>query len=112
MTLNKAILYTAKGLSIFSLFIIGMFLAGEFFSDQASSFTSTKEIIMFSFFPMGLCIGLILSWKNSLIGGLIATISILAFHFIEKSMGFHIWIDGLAFPGVLFLLNGIIKRVK
>lgn len=110
--LNRIILWTARGLSIFSLFFIGMFLAGEFFSEQASTFTSNKEIILFCFFPIGLCLGLIYSWKNAFIGGAISTICIIAFHLLETKIGFNVWLDGLALPGALFLIHGLISKFK
>ena len=112
MTFSKAILYAAKGLSIFTLFFIGMFIAGELFSDNPSSYNSAKEVLMFAFFPTGLCIGLFASWKNSLVGGIIATGSMIAFHITDPSIGFLTWFDVLTLPAVLFLAHGIITQKR
>lgn len=109
---DKAILWTARVLSIFTLFFIGMFLAGELFSEQTSIFNSTKEVILFCFFPIGLCLGLVVSWKNSLVGGIIGSMSMIAFHIIEPSIGFLTWFDLLTLPAVLFLLHGSINLRK
>ena len=108
MKYSKAILYAAQGLSFFTLFFVGMFIAGEIFSVKPSSFNSAKEVVMFSLFPIGLCIGLFASWKNSLTGGSISSGSMIAFHIIDPSIGFLTWFDVLTLPAVLFLIHGLI----
>jgi hypothetical protein len=53
---------------------------------------------------------MIISWKWEGIGGLITTMSIILFHIIGRDYTLNIYIDGLSFPGILFLLCWVWKR--
>ena len=74
--------------------------------EESGSFISWSEVIQFSFFPIGICVGMIIAWKCEVFGGIITIISIFAFHLIRSDLLLDIWIDGLATPGILFLLCG------
>jgi len=47
---------------------------------------------------------MIISWKWEGIGGLITTMSIILFHILDSNYTLDFYIDGLSFPGILFLL--------
>ncbi|RLC58210.1 MAG: hypothetical protein DRH89_01630 [Candidatus Cloacimonadota bacterium] len=82
---------------------------------DADSF-SLMEGIAFAFFPIGLTLGLIIAWWKEGLGGIIATISIIAFHlimlFAHGNPDFVILIELLAVPGPLFIIYWLLSRKK
>jgi hypothetical protein len=103
--LTDMIRWTAGILSIISIGIMLLFMAGEGFSKK---FIKPVEWILFLFFPFGISVGMILSWWKEGIGGSIAVGSLLMFyavHFIIEGKFPSGW-AWLVFtiPGFLFLL--------
>ena len=97
---------------IFSLFSIGFilfFLIAHLIGDDFGQFNSIQEKMMFLFFPIGVCAGQMIAWKWELIGGSVTGISIIGFHILEKKYSIPI-IDGLALPGLLFMLSGLFYK--
>jgi uncharacterized membrane protein AbrB (regulator of aidB expression) len=96
--------------SALSFIFIALVLIGVFFDKDPGGFNSTKEILLFSLFPVGVYAGMIVSWwKSPLFGGLISTICLIIFHIIETEIGLNIWLDGISAPGLLFLIYGLLK---
>ena len=106
--MKRVLLLIAKTWSAWSLTFMGLALIGQLFAPEPATFKSTFEIILFSFFPIVVSIGLIISWwKSHIIGGAITTSCLVIFHIMRPDLGFKTWIKGLSAPGILFLIYGI-----
>lgn len=92
--------------------MVGAHLIGALFGseERGSGFQSTTEVFGFIFFPVSIMIGLALAWKWEGLGGIITTIGIISFHILRPDLIFDPMIDGLAFPGLLFILYWILVR--
>ena len=74
-----------------------------------------KEAVGLVFFPLGVICGMLLGWRNELLGGIVTVASLLAFY------GWHFLHAGglpggpyfviFAFPGLLFGLVAGIRRI-
>jgi hypothetical protein len=102
--------WTARVLSAASIGILLLFMFGEAVDVSAITW---KEMAGIMLFPLGLIAGLILGWQEEWKGGALAVFCIVAFFFvygyvldgrIEKIW----WFLAFAFPGVLFILYGIL----
>jgi hypothetical protein len=87
--------------------IIGTFTGGD---NPNGGFKSTSEMVSFLFFPVCTIIGLGLAWKWEGLGGLITIGGIIGFHIIRPDLILDLWIDGLAAPGLLFLIYWILSK--
>jgi len=103
--ITNMIRWAARILSVVSIGLVLLFLIGEGFD-----YTRIKpsEWILFIFFPFGISIGMILSWWQEGIGGII-TVGCLAMFYIVHFATAGIFPHGWAFlvftiPGFLFLL--------
>jgi hypothetical protein len=97
--------WSARALSILVLGVVIIFAFGE--GLNLSRFTA-RELVLFVFFPTGVCLGMALAWRWEGLGGAITIASLVAFYLVHRltSSGFP---RGLAFvamaaPGFLFLL--------
>lgn len=105
---HLALRWAARVLSIASTAVLFLFLVGEPF--DVSRITA-KEWIGFAFFPIGIVIGFAVAWWREGLGGAITTASLLVFclvylNSISKGWAFFVF----AFPGLLFLLSGLLSR--
>ena len=110
VTWEKRIRWVARIWSILSIaFFLVMAIGEGFFARDSADFSSMRDKIAFTFFPIGIFLGLILSWRWEGIGGVIVIGSIFAFYLT-------LWLyDGklprgpyfalLATPGLLFLVS-------
>ena len=94
---------------IWSLATIGFILAfcgGE--ESSAQGFTG-QELALFSFFPIGVCLGMVLAWRWEGLGGGVTVASLLGFYLVHRVVhgGYPMgpWFALLAAPGLLFLLS-------
>ena len=111
--MQSALLLKAKTWSALSLTFMSLALIGQLFAPKADTFKSTVEVSFFSFFPIGVSIGLIISWwKSHLIGGAITTSFLVLFHIMRPDFGFKTWIEGLSAAGIFFLIYGIFYKAK
>ena len=96
----------------FLLFMVGAHLIGSFFGsgENGSGFQSTTEVFSFIFFPVSIMIGLALALKWEGLGGLITIVGIICFHALRPDLIFDPMIDGLAFPGFLFIIYWVLAR--
>jgi len=115
----KILLWTARiwgAISlVFLLFMVGAhFIEALFVSKEpiGEGFNSTSEMISFLFFPISIMVGLGIAFKWYRIGGLITTIGIICFHFFRPDLLFNPMIDGLAFPGLLFLMYSFLNNSR
>lgn len=98
---------------LFLLFMVGAHLI-EAISGGAdgNGFQSATEVLSFICFPVSVMIGLGLAWKWEGLGGIITVAGIICFHITRPDLIFDPMIDGLAFPGFLFLLYWFLVRNK
>ncbi|PCI35458.1 MAG: hypothetical protein COB60_02845 [Flavobacteriaceae bacterium] len=93
--------------------MVGAHLIDALFVSKESigeGFNSTTEMISFLFFPISIMVGLGIALKWYRIGGFITTIGIICFHFFRPDLLFNTMIDGLAFPGLLFLIYSFLNN--
>jgi hypothetical protein len=89
-------------------FLLLMFVGQAIAPTQQSSSMTSPEALGLLFFPIGLCLGLILAWKWEKAGGIIAIASMGAFQLTIKDA--PLWMLGLAAPGLLFIACWISSR--
>lgn len=96
----------------FLLFMVGGSVIGTFTggSNPNGAFNSTSEMVSFLFFPLSTILGLVLAWKWEGLGGWITIDGIVGFHIIRPDLIFDLWIDGLAIPGLFFLIYWILSK--
>jgi len=94
------------GLCLFFLiFMVGAHVIGAISgTSDGAGFSSTQELISFLFFPISIMIGLGLAWKWDGLGGLITILGIVGFHIVRPDLIFDPMIDGLAAPGIFFII--------
>lgn len=89
--MQKELLITAKIWSALSLGFMGIALIGQLFAPKLANFKDFEEGILFLFFPVGVLLGMIISWwKSHLIAGITTTICLIIFHFIRPDIGLNI----------------------
>ena len=96
---------------------IVLFVGAHFFeSGSGIGSMSLENAIAFTFFPIGLTVGLIIAWWKEGLGGIIATGSIIGFHltmlFVHGKPDFVLFIELLAVPGPLFIICWLLSRKK
>jgi len=101
----------ARAISIVSVAIILLFVLGEDFEFRK---VTAKEWVGLGFFPVGVLIGLVLSWREELIGGAITLTSIAGFYLVYGWLLNSTLRLGWAFlpfilPGLLFLIYGYLR---
>jgi len=106
ITVKDAIKTIARFWSILSTIMILLFIFGE---GLDLSKLTLNEWFGFLFFPFGLVIGLIISWKKEIVGGIVTIVSITVF---AIAMEINWFIIALGFPAVLFIIHGIITKNK
>ena len=100
-----ALRWSARVLSILAVGVVLLFAFGE--GLNLSHFTA-RELVLFVFFPVGVCLGMALAWRWEGLGGGITVASLAAFYLVHRltsssfPRGFAF--VALAAPGFLFLL--------
>jgi hypothetical protein len=103
--------WSARVLSILAVGVVFMFAFGE--GLNLSHFTAS-ELALFLFFPVGVCLGMVLAWRWEGLGGGITVASMAAFYLVQRltsssfPRGFAF--VALAAPGFLFLLCRLCAR--
>jgi hypothetical protein len=104
----------ARILSIISIAFILIMVVPHLFFPQQSKPPTFGEIVGLFFFPFGVFIGLIVAWKSEGPGGMIAIGSVICFHvtmlITGGSLDLNPFIEGLAVPGLLFLIWWFLSR--
>jgi hypothetical protein len=75
-------------------------------------FHSITEMLSFLFFPLSTIAGLGLAWKWDGPGGLVVIAGIIGFHLLRPDLSFSWLPDGLAVPGLLFLLYWYLDKKR
>jgi hypothetical protein len=93
---------------VLSLLAVGVLLSFAFGMQLNLSQFAARELALFVFFPLGVCLGLVLAWRWEGLGGGIAVASLAAFYLLHRllSSGYPrgVAFAVLASPGLLFLL--------
>jgi len=100
-----ALRWSARVLSILAVGIVLMFIFGE--GLNLSRFTA-RDVVMFVFFPVGVCLGMPVAWQWEGLGGGITVASLAAFYLVDRLWS-SVFPRGFAFlvlasPGFLFIL--------
>jgi hypothetical protein len=105
LVLLCALRWSARVLSILAMGVVLLFAIGE--GLNLSHFTA-RELVLFIFFPIGVCLGMGLAWRWEGLGGGITVGSLAAFYLVERltSLSFPrgFALVALAAPGFLFLV--------
>jgi hypothetical protein len=95
---------------LFLIFMVGAHVIGAISgTNDGAGFNSTQELISFLFFPISIMIGLGLAWKWDGLGGLITILGIVGFHIFRPDLISDPMIDGLAAPGIIFIIYWLIN---
>jgi len=105
-----AIRWLARGLSLAAAGLLLFFAVGE---GMHVSHFSGRELALFAFFPMGVCLGMIMAWRWEITGGSVTVASLAGFyliHWLTSSRMPGGWAFlAVASPGFLFVLSGLIN---
>jgi hypothetical protein len=97
--------------SVASIGLLLLFAAGEHLHPAK---LTTREWIEFLLFPIGISLGMILSWWKERMGGCIVIASLALFyavHYLMNGKFPHGWAFCiLALPGLLFLAAGLLAK--
>lgn len=104
--------WLARILSILAVGVVLLFAFGE--GLHLSRFAS-RELVLFMFFPLGVCLGMALGWRWEGLGGGISVASLAGFYLADRLMSSS-FPRGFAFlamaaPGFLFLLCWLWTRL-
>lgn len=104
-----ALRWTARVWSVASVALVLAFIVGE-----GSHPSGPKEWLGFMFFPVGICVGLILAWRIESLGGSITVGCLVAFYVVRLTTAGAFpkgwaWL-AFAAPGFLFLLSSHLSR--
>lgn len=103
---KKVTLLLARTTSIFSIFVILLFLVGEGFNPLNMT---ANELLLSLFFPLMLLAGLVIAWKKELLGGIIAISGTVLFFIVHSLISENSPDDWLpfaifTFPAILFII--------
>ena len=98
-----------------SLLVLGVVLCFAFGEGLNLSRFTARELVLFLFFPTGVCLGMALAWRWEGVGGAITVASLAAFYLADRLMSSR-FPRGFAFlamaaPGFLFLLCWLWTRL-
>ena len=101
---HRTLHWTARVWSIASVCLIFGFLVGEGVHPRTSA-----ELLGFFFFPVGICVGMVLAWWKEGLGGVITVGSLVVFYVIHLASSGTLphglaWL-AFAVPGFLFVLS-------
>jgi hypothetical protein len=91
-----------------SILVVGVVLVFVFGEGLNLSRFTMRELVLFLFFPFGVCLGMALAWRWEGLGGGVTVASLAAFYLVHRvlSPGFPkgLALVAMAAPGFLFLL--------
>lgn len=103
-----------RGWSTISIAFLLLFFIGHILNPEG--LPNFKEFIAMLFFPVGVVIGLVLTWRNELIGALVTTVCVTLFYFALYCLGGR-FVGGpfpllLAAPGILILAKKLYHTIQ
>ena len=111
---QEIVRWTARVLSLFSTFVLMLFLFGEPF--PVAKITAIQWLAMV-LFPVGVVIGFAVAWWRETFGASITIGSLLAFYVVfavlmNGSLSKGGWFLVFASPAFLFLLSALLRRSR
>lgn len=107
----RTLRWTARVLGLLCVAILLLFIVGEGF--RPATLTG-RDLLLFLFFPVGVCLGMVVGWRREGWGGALTMGSLAAFylaHFlITHRLPRGLWFAAFALPGALFLLHALCSR--
>lgn len=101
---------------ITSLASISMLLLFALGGEESLQFNNSREVLGFTFFPIGIVAGMIVGWKWELTGGLVSILSLIGFYIWQFMPAGEIpagpWFMIFTSPAVLFLVAGLTELVS
>jgi hypothetical protein len=108
-----ALKWLARALSVAAIGVLLVFALGE--APHVSTLTGS-ELVLFLFFPLGVCLGMAVAWRWEGVGAAITLASLAGFYAAHRliSPGFPrgFAFVALAAPSFLFLLHWLLKRAS
>ncbi|MBN1332705.1 MAG: hypothetical protein JW971_02990 [Synergistales bacterium] len=110
LSFGELIRLTARVLSVASISILLMILLNKGNYPRSASL---EDLGLFLCFPVGICLGMIFSWKMEGLGGIITVVSLALFYSLHS----HLWgtyPEGELYilfssPGFLFILSALMN---
>ena len=107
----RSLRWSARVLSILA---VGTVLLFAFVEGLDLSRFHARELVLFVFFPLGVCLGMAVAWRREGLGGCITVASLAAFYLVHR-LSSPSFPRGCAFavlsmPGFLFLLCWLWER--
>jgi hypothetical protein len=103
--------WLARGWAVLTVGLVLAFLVGEGFHPSR---LQAREWLGLAFFPVGICVGMIVAWRHELAGGLITVGSLAAFyviHFVTAGIFPRGWAFLVfAAPGFIFVLTAVLRE--
>ena len=114
-SLTLVLRWTARVWSALSVAFILMFVVGEGIGGGGPRL-DLKTWVGLALFPIGVCVGLAVSWFRETWGGILATGSLIGFYAWDRHFS-GVWPRGpffflVAAPGLLFLIAGLLSQRK
>lgn len=116
LQVGQVVRWTARVISLFSTFILLLFIFGEGESFQLTRIRAV-EWLGLMLFPVGVVVGFVVAWWREGLGGGITVTSLLAFYVVfafllNGKLSHGGWFFVFAFPGFLFLISWLISRSR
>ena len=101
--------WSARILSIASTLVLLLFLFGEPFN---VSRITPKEWAGLALFPFGVIVGFAIAWRKEILGGAITLACVVSVCLLYVRVFSQAWPFAVfAFPGVLFIISGLLTRL-
>ena len=102
-TVALVLRWVARIWSIATIALVLAFIFGE-----RGKGPGPRDLVLFLFFPVGICVGMVLAWWKERAGGIITVASLAVFYVLQYAMAGRFtkgpWFLAFAAPGFLFLL--------
>jgi hypothetical protein len=96
--------WVARVLSLLGVGIILMFMIGEGFN---VAHMTPQERLLVTFFPIGVCVGMVVGWFSEGLGGLITAVSLVLFYVVNYAQRGHFPTEWFS---LLFSSGGLLFR--
>jgi hypothetical protein len=115
LTLEPGVRWAARVLAVLLVAMVLWFLVAHVAEGGLNEFRLTLKEAVLMVLLLTTCIGLVLAWRWSLIGGATATAGMILFYAVEFFVSGHrplnnLYFNLMLFTGILFLLSAIIRR--
>lgn len=108
--ISRLLQWVARIWACMSIVFLLFMIFGHIFGPEAQNFNGVQEIIMVVFFPAGVLIGLLLTFKSVKMGSIIALGSMVVFFILRPETITNAWFWLIVAPALLFLADGFFPR--